>query len=102
MRTSGSLIPSAWPWTHAMNSIQSSPSLRAKSGWRTYHRLRRPFLEIPGVELEADYRSYGSPAIAHKRAEHSAHKPIDRINLRLVHHVLYCATYGSTKLHAQF
>ena len=44
------------------------------------------------VELEADYRSYGSPAIAHKRAKHSAHKPIDRINLRLVHHVLYCAT----------
>ena len=44
------------------------------------------------VELEADYRSYGSSAIAHKRAEHSAHKPIDRINLRLVHHVLYCAT----------
>ena len=25
-------------------------------------------------------------------AEHSAHKPIDRINLRLVHHELYCAT----------
>ena len=44
------------------------------------------------VELEADYRSDGSPAIAHKRAEHSALKPIDRINLRLVHHVLYCAT----------
>ena len=44
------------------------------------------------VELEADYRSYGSPAIAHKRAEHSAHKPIDQINLRLVHHELYCAT----------
>ena len=44
------------------------------------------------VELEADYRSYGSPAIAHKRAEHSALKPIDRINLRLVHHELYCAT----------
>ena len=34
-----------------------------------------------GVELEADYRSYGSPAIAHKRAKHLAHKPIDRINL---------------------
>ena len=34
-----------------------------------------------GVELEADYRSYGSPAIAHKRAEHSALKPIDQINL---------------------
>ena len=33
------------------------------------------------VELEADYRSYGSPAIAHKRAEHSALKPTDRINL---------------------
>ena len=44
------------------------------------------------VELEADYQSYGSPAIAHKRAEHLALKPIDRINLRLVHHVLYCAT----------
>ena len=44
------------------------------------------------VELEADYRSYGSPAIAHKRAEHPALKPIDRINLRLVHHELYCAT----------
>ena len=44
------------------------------------------------VELEADYRSYGSPAIAHKRAEHPAHKPIDRINLQLVHHELYCAT----------
>ena len=44
------------------------------------------------VELEANYRSYGSPAIAHKRAEHSAHKLIDRINLRLVHHELYCAT----------
>ena len=45
-----------------------------------------------GVELEDDYQSYGSPAIAHKRAEHLANKPIDRINLRLVHHVLYCAT----------
>ena len=33
------------------------------------------------VELEADYRSYGSPAITHKRAEHLALKPIDRINL---------------------
>ena len=44
------------------------------------------------VELEADYRSYGSPAIAHKRADHSALKPIDRINLGLVHHELYCAT----------
>ena len=44
------------------------------------------------VELEADHRSYGSPAIAHKRAEHSALKPIDQINLRLVHHELYCAT----------
>ena len=45
-----------------------------------------------GVELEANHRSYGSPAIAHKRAEHSAHKLIDWINLRLVHHKLYCAT----------
>ena len=44
------------------------------------------------VELEADYRSYESPAIAHKQAKHSAHKPIDRINQWLVHHVLYCAT----------
>ena len=44
------------------------------------------------VELEANYRSYGSPAIAHKRAEHLALKPIDRINLQLVHHELYCAT----------
>ena len=50
------------------------------------------FFELLFVELEADYRSYGSPAIAHKRAEHSALKPIDRINLRLVHHELYCAT----------
>ena len=33
------------------------------------------------VELEANYQSYGSPAIAHKRAKHSAHKPIDQINL---------------------
>ena len=33
------------------------------------------------VELEADHRSYGSLAIAHKRDEHLAHKPIDRINL---------------------
>ena len=33
------------------------------------------------VELEADYRSYGSPAIAHKRAKHSALKPTDQINL---------------------
>ena len=48
-------------------------------------------LEV-GVELEADYRSYGSPAIAHKRAKHPALKPIDQINLRLVHHELYCAT----------
>ena len=54
------------------------------------------------VELEADYRSYGSPAIAHKRAEHSAHKPIDRINLRLVHHVLYCATQGLHQSHALY
>ena len=46
----------------------------------------------PIVELEADYQSYGSLAIAHKQAEHSAHKPIDRINLRLVCHVLYCTT----------
>ena len=44
------------------------------------------------VELEADYQSFGSPAIAHKRAEHSAHKLIDQINLRLVHHILYCTT----------
>ena len=36
---------------------------------------------VVSVELEADYRSYGSPAIAHKRAEHLALKPIDRINL---------------------
>ena len=49
-------------------------------------------VDLSNVELEVDYRSYGSPAIAHKRAEHSAHKPIDRINLRLVNHVLYCAT----------
>ena len=47
---------------------------------------------VENVELEADYRSYRSPAIAHKRAKHLAHKPIDRINLRLVHHELYCAT----------
>ena len=33
------------------------------------------------VELEADYRSYGSPAITHKRAEHLAHKPINWIYL---------------------
>ena len=44
------------------------------------------------VELEADYRSYRSLAITNKQAEHLAHKPIDQINLRLVHHVLYCAT----------
>src|ERR1700743_3534014 len=50
-RTSGSLIPSAWPWMHAMDPIQSSPSLRAKSGWRTYHRLRRLLLEILGSLL---------------------------------------------------
>ena len=44
------------------------------------------------VELEADYQSYRSPAITHKRAEHLALKPIDQINLQLVHHILYCAT----------
>ena len=44
------------------------------------------------VELEANYQSYRSPAITHKQAEHSALKPIDQINLQLVHHVLYCAT----------
>ena len=32
--------------------------------------------EFLPVELEADYRPYGSPAIAHKRAEHPALKPI--------------------------
>ena len=59
-----------------------------------YDTIVEPVVEIRDnfVELEADYRPYGSPAIAHKRTEHSAHKPIDRINLRLVHHVLYCAT----------
>ena len=31
----------------------------------------------PSVELEADYWFYRSPAIAHKQAEHSAHKLID-------------------------
>ena len=51
-----------------------------------------PVILLMSVELEADYRSYGSPAIAHKRAEHLALKPIDQINLQLVHHVLYCAT----------
>ena len=49
-------------------------------------------LPVVCVELEANYRSYGSPAIAHKQAKHLAHKPIDWINLRLVHHELYCAT----------
>ena len=34
---------------------------------------------VLSVELEADYRSYGSLAIAHKRAEHLALKPIERI-----------------------
>src|ERR1700743_239885 len=41
------LLPSPWPWMHAMDPIQSSPSLRAKSGWRTYHRLGRPLLKVP-------------------------------------------------------
>ena len=34
-----------------MDPIQSSPSLRAKSGWRMYHRLRRPLLKIPSSPL---------------------------------------------------
>ena len=53
MRTSGPLLPSSWPWTHAMNPIQPSPSLWAKSGWRTYHIMRRPFLEIPSSPSSA-------------------------------------------------
>ena len=76
----------------------------ASNGWMTQLGLVETFSAIDNdgrmgmvagvgtVELEANYQSYGSPAIAHKRAEHSAHKPIDRINLRLVHHRLYCAT----------
>ena len=51
-----------------------------------------PYIILDLVELEADYRSYGSLAIAHKQAKHPALKPIDWINLQLVHHELYCAT----------
>src|ERR1700743_1592148 len=36
---------------HAMNPIQSSPSLRAKSGWRKYHRLGRSLLKVPSPPL---------------------------------------------------
>ena len=52
------------------------------------------------VELEANYWSYGSPAITHKRAEHLALKQIDWINLQLVHHILYCTTQGLHQSHA--
>ena len=62
------------------------PGRRAQRATRS-----RPYLGIPqdvlesfrvqGVELEADYRSNRSLAIAHKQAEHSTYKPIDQINL---------------------
>src|SRR6202000_1044041 len=40
MRTSCSLIPSAWPWMHTMDPVESPPFLRSNSRWRTYHRVR--------------------------------------------------------------
>ena len=69
-----------------LSVVAMVPLQRAINGLNDYYFV------IENVELEADYWSYGSPATAHKRAEHPALKPIDRINLRLVHHVLYCAT----------
>ena len=53
------------------------------NGWFDHHRGEINCLKIreKDVELEANHRSYGSPAITHKQAEHSAHKLIDRINL---------------------
>ena len=56
------------------------------------HRMCREHWRQRCVELEADLWSYGSPAIAHKRAKHLALKLIDWINLQLVRHKLYCTT----------
>src|ERR1700743_1593077 len=50
-RTSCSLIPSAWPWTHSMDPIQPPPLLRSDSRWRTYHRVRGAFSHLPGSLL---------------------------------------------------
>ena len=76
-------------------SVAVSAAVEVKfEGRRTTGWLEKKVepISVPLVELEADYRSYRSLAMAHKRAKHSAHKPIDQINLRLVHHELYCAT----------
>src|SRR6202000_3333647 len=45
-RTCGSLLTSAWPWTHAMDPIEPSPLLRSNSRWRTYHRVRGAFSQL--------------------------------------------------------
>src|ERR1700743_173177 len=51
MRRSCPLIPSAWPWTHTVDPIESPPFLRSNLRWRTYHRARRTLLQLPSSLL---------------------------------------------------
>ena len=78
----GEEITMATNWMEAQQRLGGAPPNQLPGvDWQLLQGEQREVILKVVVELEADYQSYGSPAIAHKQAEHSAHKPIDQINL---------------------